>query len=124
MVLNHKPYFFHCAAEVGAGGGGELQVAVAVNAGDGGAEGLAVVDEVGFDAEAVEASQIVGPEGAECGGLAQLAIAAQDVVEHCAKDCVEVERILPRRAFEQQGGGVGNPVGELHLVDVEADAAD
>ena len=124
MVLNHELDFFHCAAEVGAGGGGELQVAVAVYAVDGGAEGLAVVDVVGFDAEAVEAAQVVGPEGAECGGLAQLAVAAQDVVEQCAKDCVEVERIMPRWTFEQQRSGVGNPVGENCLIDIQADAAD
>lgn len=57
---------------MGAGGGGELQVAVAVNAGDGGAEGLAGVDVVGFDAEAVEASQVVGLDGGGSVGLAQL----------------------------------------------------
>ena len=87
---------------MGAGGGGELQVTVAVDAGDGGAEWEAVVDVVGFDTEAIEALQVVVTDSVGTGGVAQLAVAAQDVVKNCAKEGVEVEGVAERRAFEQQ----------------------
>ena len=117
--LYHKLDFFHSAGEGSAGGGCELEVTVAVDAGYGGAKGLAFVDVVGFDSEAVEAAQIAAFEVSVV--FFQMVVLCLNVAEQGVQQVVE---IVFGACQQAKRCGVWHPVGEGGLVDVEADAAD
>ena len=118
FLLLQEGYLFEVAAEVGAVGGGEEEAAEGVDAVDGGGDGAVLVEVMCWHAAAQEQREVL---------LFEVCAAAQGVVAVCYTLQQLLQKglqfiVLPCQQAQRRG--VGQPVGEVGLVDVEANAAD